>query len=436
MAIRTSISRILAFTALISAVAIAFVSQTPITPPHPATLDDVWDEQCTISKSTAFEVFDGANAFSTSANDHPNAVRANPNINSTNWEQWEFDGLSHTGLSSVLLVFSRDPSYAFFGQGNLRVEFYIVFGDGTRIEALDYLQESYVIHCPEYTAGVWNSTDRSYSFHVSNDMKHAKLKFDSWKVRGDLTMTSSTPPHLSDGTPYGVNGGNSESTLLAPGLFYALPMAGAAVEVDALLESGRRIAFKGRGGSTRLWATTGWLDLCDGWRNVRAWAGPYTIIYWDMVSRIDKGVKYVSAHLFHDDKLVTASRLGNASKKNDYVIFTDLFDGEVKGKYRDKNTAHHLQFVSPANDKSWEFQVDHMLTHYEFSAGGGFGQTGFTNRVVGGEVGETQYEGKGITEQTLWPLYIEKWKLLIASGAGLLGPRVQQVFIKLVSYLL
>ncbi|KUJ20446.1 uncharacterized protein LY89DRAFT_578802 [Mollisia scopiformis] len=422
-------------TALFSAVAVAFVSQVPLTPPFPDRLNEEWDDSCSISKSTAFEVYDGLITFSTSQSDHINSVKILPAVNSTNWEQWEFDGLSHTGLSGLLMAFSRDPSYAFFGQGNLRVEFYITLGDGTVIQELDYLKESYIIDCPDFTAGVWNSSDRSYSFHVTKDLKYAKLKFDSWRVRGGFTMSSSTPPHNADGSPWIPEGGNAKATELSPGMFYALPMGGAAVEVDATLGSGRRIVFSGRGGSTRLWATEGWLKICDGWKVIRAWAGPYSLVYWDLVSRMDWGVKYVSAHLFYDDQLVVGTNVGNVSETEDYVLATDRFDGELHGRYKDKNTGHIFEFVSPTQDRRWKFELEHMITQYEMGAGGGFGMTGFANRVTGGEVGEIQYEGRAQSEQTFWPEYIEEWKIWLVYGAGFLGKGKTQ-FMKLMGYIL
>lgn len=425
----------LALIILFSATVFAFVSQTPLTPPFSEALSFEVDERCSVSKSTAFEVFDGPNSFSTSPSEHINSVKITPAVNSTNWEQWEFDGLSHTGLSGLLMAFSRDPSYAFFGQGNLRVEFYITLGDGTLIQELDYLSESYVIDCPLFTAGIWNSTDRLYSFHVSKDLKYAKLKFDSWRIRGGFVMSSSTAPHLADGSPWKPDGGNTGATELAPGLFYGLPMGGAAVKVDATLSSGKRITFEGRGGSTRLWATQGWLGLCDGWKVVRAWAGPYSIVYWDLVSRMNRGVKYVSAHLFHHDQLLVGSRAGNVSDHEDYVLATDVYNGEVMGRYKDKNTGHVLEFVSPAQEKRWKFEVQHMITQYEMGAGGGFGMTGFANRVVGGEVDDIQYEGRGQSEQTYWPEYIEQWKIWLVYGAGFLG-RGKTYFMKLVGYVL
>jgi len=186
-------SKILALTALFSAVAVAFVSQTPLTGPFPTNLNEEVDDSCSISKNTAFEVFDGPNNFSTSPSEDINSVKIMPGINSTNWEQWEFDALSHTGLSGLLMAFSRDPSYAFFGQRNLRVEFYITLGDGTVISELDCVSESYLIDCPGFTVGIWNSTGKSYSFDVTKDLKYAKLKFDSWRVRGGFTMSSGTP---------------------------------------------------------------------------------------------------------------------------------------------------------------------------------------------------------------------------------------------------
>jgi hypothetical protein len=338
-------------------------------------------------------------------------------------------------MSGLLMAFSRDPSYAFFGQGNLRVEFYITLGDGTIIQELDYLAESYIIDCPDFTAGIWNSTDRSYSFHVTKDLKYAILKFDSWRIQGGFTMDSSTTPYLADGSPWPLDDSKTGATEMAPGLFYALPVGGAAVELDATLSSGKRIKFSGRGGSTRLWATHGWLGLCDGWKVVRAWAGPFSIAWWDLVSRIDPGVRYISAHLFYNDKVVVGTQLNNVSETEDYALDTDLFDGELHGRYKDKNTGHIFEFVSPSEDKKWSFQLDHMVTQYEMGAGGGFGMSGFANRVVGGEVGGVQYEGRGQTEQTYWPIYIEKWKIWLVYGAGFLG-KGKTYFLKLVGYVL
>ncbi|KAI0452052.1 hypothetical protein F5B21DRAFT_356478 [Xylaria acuta] len=430
-------SKILALTALFSAIAFAYLSQTPLGPSIPTNYDfnEKWDDSCKISRSTAFEVLDGPNQFSTNPSDHINAVKITPAINKTNWEQWEFDGLSYTGLSFILVTFSRDYSYYFFGKGNLRMEFYITLADGTSIQELDYVKESTVIDCPGFTAGIWNSSDRSYSFYSTKDLKYAKLEFDSWRVRGSYTLSSNTPPHHADGSPYNPEGGNKDASEISPGLFYSVPVAGGAVEVDTTLPSGKRMSFKGRGGSTRLWAKESWLKISESWLAIRAWAGPYTFTYWDVMSRVDMGVRYFSAHLFYNDQLLVGTQIGNASDKDDYVQMTAHFDGELAGRFRDKNTGHSFEFVSPARDKKWIFEMQHVVTQYEMGVGGGFGMSGFANRVFGGEVGDHQYEGRGQTEQTFFPEYIEQWIIWLMYGVGFLGTGKDFV-LKAVAYIL
>lgn len=406
----------------VAAVATAFLSQQPLESKFPESLDNVITDACTISKSTAFEVLEGPNTFSTTPHHHMDAVKITPAINKTNWEQWEFDGMSDTGLSSILMGFSRDYSYHFFGQGNLRVEFYITLGDGTIIQELDYLAESTIIECPTFIQGIFNSTKKSYSFHVTKDEKHTLLTFDSTRVSGTVKMSSHIPPHFADGSAYGSKAVTPDSTILGPSLHYALPIPAAHVEVNATLLNGKRIAFEGRGGHSRLWAKDGWLSICDGWHGIRANAGPYSIEYWEITSRLEpRGTKYYAGHLFYNDRLVASSQIGEAHERKDYLVFTDVYDGEVRGKLTDKNTGHILEFVSPERDKRWRFNMQHILKQYEMGVGSGFGLTGFANRVTGGEVGGLQYEGRGNSEQTVWPEYIAQWKIWVVYGIGFLG---------------
>lgn len=405
----------------LSAVGLANLSQEPIAPEFPATLNSEWDhDSCTISKSAAFEMHHGSNQFSTSPTEHMDSAKITPTINATNWEQWEFDGISDTGLSSILMGFSRDHSFHMFGQGNLRVEFYITLGDGTIIQELDYVAESTIIDCPDFITGIFNSTKKSYSFHVTKDLKHAMLNFNSTRIQGTVKMSSTVPPHFADGSPWGSEDVKSDSASLAPGLFYSLPMAGASVEIDAKLSSGKKIAFTGSGGHARLWAVDSWLNIADGWHAVRARAGPYTIAYWEIDSRTNRGTKYHSGQLFFEGKVVAASRIGSVSS-DDYLLFSDMFGGEVSGRLTDKNTGHILEFVSPDRDRRWKFTMQHILKQYEMGVGSGFGLTGFANRIVGGEVGGLQYEGKGVSEQTFWPEYIATWKIWVVYGIGFLG---------------
>lgn len=382
------------------------------------------DESCTISRSTAYEVLDGPNTFSTSPSDPINSIKIDPLINKTNWEQWEFDGISHTGISLMMVMFSRDYSYYFFGKGNLRMEMFMTTPDGKHHQELEYLKESIILDCPGYTYGLWNSSDKSYSFYTTKDLKYTKLVFDSPGIRGTYKLSATTPPVHADGSTPDPNGSNApDATELSPDLYYSIPVAGGSVEMDTVLRSGKKLSFTGRGGSARLWAKQGWLGLSESWVALRAWAGPYTIAYWHVVSRVGahRTQKFSSAHLFYNDELLVGTRVGNVSLTDDYVRDTYNLDGEVRGSYDDANTGAVFEFSSPAQGKKWRFETQHTMMWYELGVGEGLGMSDFADRVVGGEVGGDQFEGRGLTEQAKFPEYIPQWAIFLLYGVGFFG---------------
>lgn len=191
------------------------ISQQPLTDVFPGS----WEPElgtvfCTVSHSTAFEQASGPVTFSTSGDDNLDIPRLS-SINATSWEQWEFDSVSDTGLAGIMMGFSRDASYAFFGHGNLRVEFYIVLASGSAVQELDYVLESTIEVCPDIIRGVWQSPSkrRTYAFAVTRDIKNAKLTFDSGSVKGSFTITSSAPADFPNGDIYPSK--NARSTELA-----------------------------------------------------------------------------------------------------------------------------------------------------------------------------------------------------------------------------
>jgi len=195
--------------------------------------------------------------------------------------------------------------------------------------------------------------------------------------------------------------------------------------MDSVLGSGQKLSFSGRGGSTRLWAKDGWLPLTESWVALRLWAGPYTIAYWHVVSRVgeDLGKKFTSAVLFYNDELLVGTRVGNVSETEDYFLDTYNSGGECGGSYHDNNTGGIFEFVSPAQGKKWRFETQHMLMWFELGIGEGLGMSDFADRVVGGEVGGPQYEGRGLTEQAKFPLYIPQWVVWLLYGVGFLGTK-------------
>jgi hypothetical protein len=423
-----TVFKTLVLAALFSSFAAANLHQLPLGSSEFPTDDNftpTWDDDsCTISRSTAFEVIDGPNNFSSSPSDPINSIKVTPAINKTSWEQWEFDGISHTGVSLTMIMFSRDYSMYFFGKGNLRMDLFAATADGKHHKILDYVDESIILDCPGYTYGIWNSTGKSYSFYTSRNLKFTKLVFDAPGIRGTYKLSATTPPVHADGsTSDQEDEHRADAAQLSPDLYYSVPVAGGEVVMDTVLGSGKKLSFSGRGGSTRLWAKQGWLGLSESWVALRAWAGPYTIAYWHVVSRVgeDLGTQFSSAHLFYNDELLVGTRVGNVSETEDYVRDTYNTDGECADTYHDKNTGAVFEFASPARDKKWRFETQHMLMWYELGIGQGLGMSDFADRVVGGEVDGLQYEGRGLTEQAKFPEYIPQWVVWLLYGVSFLG---------------
>ncbi|KAI1177829.1 hypothetical protein F4777DRAFT_540503 [Nemania sp. FL0916] len=415
-----------------------------------ATENSANTEGCTVSRLTAFEQIAGPINFSDSATQHLVEPRLSA-LNSTTWEQWEFDGTARDGLSGIVMGFSRDASYAFFGQGNLRVEFYMLLADGSVIQDLDYVDVSTVTSCADHVSGLWESKTRTYGFRVSRDMKLAEAWWETRRSKGRLSIESDTKPGLADGSlwppPPSSNPENPSATAeVAPKLYMSHPIAGGRVIAEHSIGS-KRLSFEGRGAHTRIWARDSWFQICEGWNAIRAFVGPYTLMYWQPVSRVRKGVAYYSALLFRDgDLLVGTSGIhGNVSAAGrdhndsaprdrgaDYVTLTHDFGGQVTGSMADRSTGHYIEFVSPRlGGKTWRFLAEHKRKKFDMNMGDGLGLSGFTTRVTGGEVGGDDgapLEGFGWSEQVALPMKIKDWQIWIIYGIGFLGEWKHTVF--------
>ena len=424
-------STLLCFLILLHVAGTTQIWQQPLLDSLPGQWEPTLDpETCTVSHTTAFEQSKGPVRFSTSGQDNLDSPRLSA-INATAWEQWEFDSVSDSGLSGMMMGFSRDASYAFFGQGNLRVEFYIVLSDGSVVQELDYVSESIIEDCKDYVKGTWKGPKRTYSFTVTRDMKYARLEFDSASVRGSFNITAAAPPHLPNGDLFPSK--HPTSTKLAPKLYMAQPIPGGRTKTNLTINN-KAVRFNGVGGHVRIWAEDGWFNICDGWHFLRATAGPYVISYWQPVSRIHEGSSSYSAQLFKAGERLVATQRGNRpSETEDHVLFRDELDGEVQGSLADRSSGHVIDFVSPKRDKVWRFEVQHLKKQFEMGLGGDSGLTGFTNRVIGGEVGGEQYEGRALSEQVLLPKVIAQWRIWIVFGIGMLN-RGKRFLMGLIGY--
>jgi hypothetical protein len=401
---------------------------------QPLDLSGQWQHQfgasdrdgspCTISRISAFEQAQGPVGLSTSPDEHPESPKLSA-INSTAWEQWEFDGVAASGKGSIMMGFVRDPSFPFFRQGNLRIEFYITLEDGTQVQKMEFAEHSTIIDCPGSVRGIWNTSDSFHAFKVSKDMRSANVWWETQRDKGAFALESHTPPVLANGAVWPLGEGRQAQGVAAvqvsPRFYFNQPISGG--KMTAHVQIGKkRMHMTGYGAHCRLWAEDGWFKLCRGWQLVRGYLGPYTVSYFQCLSRVDDWVAYFTAQLFKNGQLLVGTQVGPADGGADHVIFRPDSGGNVTGRLGDKSTGRVLEFVSPARGKTWRFRNRHESKMFEMGFGGGKGATAFVDNVGGGEVGTNEhYEGRGITEQVLLPEEVKVWQMWVLYGISVVG---------------
>lgn len=374
---------------------------------------------CRIDRRTAFEQSVGLVALSHSPVEHPDIPKL-ASVNASAWEQWEFDGTSDDADSGIMINFTRDPSYHFFGQGNLRVEMFLMVNGRPVLQELDFVDESVVATCSGYIAGVWSASGRQYRFDVLADMSKATVRWTTKRSKGVLTIVSTTPTHLAHGPIWP---SHESSVRLSESLSSAQPIPGGRMSVEHHDVSGEA-TFSGGGGHTRLWATDGWFNLAGGFNQIRAVAGPYALSYWQHEPRGHASANRTiySAQLYRDGMLVMSTDQGDAAAVGvDHVLFAAHFSGHVTGSGAPGVAARVIVFVSPQRNMTWRFNIAHKRRQFDMTLGYGKGLSGFAASVVGGEDGQNAEHGSAFVEHTDFPLEFKQWQIWAVYAVHTLG---------------
>jgi hypothetical protein len=263
--------------------------------------------------------------FSTSPNDPFESPRLS-RLNSTAWEQWYFDSVSNTGTAGLTICFSRDPSYEFFGKGNLRIEIDIVWDNGTTFSQVDFASESVVEALESTTRGTWNGPGIDYSFEINNNLEHVKVTIDTPNVKGAFTIASKTPPQYADGSIYPSENASMSSTTFLHWV-EAIPVG--LFEVDLMIGEAP-FTFTGIGGHDRIWAAFNWITMVQGWHMIRAAIGPYSLTYWEPKEQ-KSGLIRPSAFLAKNGQRVFSAQTDRISQTESYATFSKLEGGHLHG---------------------------------------------------------------------------------------------------------
>ncbi|KAI1076753.1 hypothetical protein F5B20DRAFT_309291 [Whalleya microplaca] len=361
-------------------------------------------EGCTVSHVHRYDIARGRTpvVFSTGAGDDFEQPRISP-MNGTAGEQWEFDGISEDGTQAFCFGFYRDPNYAMFGTGNLRLYAEFGFANGSRYAVVDYAEESIVEVCPgRGTRGVWRADGWSYEFEVSADMKRTRIVMDNPEAKGTIVMTSVAPPRYADANVWPAE---DASSLTVPHFYWVEPVPVADLTIDAVLH-GETVAWTGMGGHERLWGAFNWYTCLDSMVVVRLRAGPYALSFIDFGSGREKGLHVPSIMLAEGGKKIFGTRRTEASGTEDYFQVRNLYggDGATTVAIADKVTGVKVVLDSPSRKKQWKFVVTHKNVAFEYFLGQGVGGTAYSGTLEGGLVGaKKQFTGPAFTEIMRFP---------------------------------
>lgn len=416
-----------------------------------------WKRTCIEHRAASFDTLttDAVGLGPTSAEkQHPFLPNLSA-MNATAWEQWVFDATADDGVGSIMVGLCRDPNYAFFGQGNLHVQFFAAVGDAKPIQDLVFLDHSTIFDCGDYVAGHWASAAKGYDFlfTVDRESRVAALRVMSPRFQGNLTFLATAPGHHPDGSPLGLGAGHGEeaASSAAPGLHMYNAIPGAHV-AGTITVDGSPLAppfvSSGGAGVMRYWAAAYWFDIVAGFRLIRASAGPYSFFFWDSPSRWDRSpssgqaATHAWGALYRGAEQLVATRHhdGGGGGTSDHVRVSQTYGalgahGKVDGG---RSTGHLVEFASPATNRTWRFEVEHSRLQASMPLGAGQGVDIFSNRVWGGEVqgqaaaavestapaGWTTtylrlHRGSGYSEDALFPEELAPWRIWLVYGLSM-----------------
>lgn len=310
-------------------------------------------------------------------------------INATAWEYWYWDGVSTDGSAGVTLTFFRDPSLVVEGFPILRVSVDAVWSNGTRFNTDIPIEDSTVTVCGPQTTGVWTAQDIEMTFQATDDAI-IEVYMNGASVEGTFTLVSDTRPLYPNGLPYP---NPAASVELIPLLNWNEAIPGGFVQTKFVL-NGTELSFDGFGGADRNWGSYIWDFVADHWWWVRVQTGPYTLVFWKIVSGIDEKT-HTYAHLLEHGIPIVEFSSTDASESQ--ATLTLLYNGTTHGSFEDTSTGFAIDLNLPAGE-SYHFEVEHVNIVFEAPPSNDE-YTRFVNTAMGGKIGAKQFAGVAKSEQ-------------------------------------
>jgi hypothetical protein len=313
-------------------------------------------------------------------------------FNLTAGEDWSFEGVADDGQAGMAITFSRGTvAKSPLAQ---RILLAVTWPNGTRYLNNTFADVSTITACKDSTVGTWydGASGMNWTFEASNDYSYTHVTIDSAEVKGTYTLNALSPAIYPNGLKYPNADGNP---LFAPYLYWVENTPVGVVHANLTI-NGTPFIINGIGGRERNWNSYGWANISSSWNMARAAVGPYTLIAWKYLSKVDNAT-YFSSVVMEGKEVVFRTQSQEMSSIRDYGSFNWATNGTVhlsaEGLPNSTFTGFSLDMVSPQTGKHWKFDIDFTKTVYWFKAGSASVIGGFVGSIRGGEVGGKQYAG-------------------------------------------
>ncbi|CZS89924.1 uncharacterized protein RCO7_02370 [Rhynchosporium graminicola] len=375
------------FKSLLSIVALLAVAEAAPSCPSPS------NKHCKVDTLEAYDIANNTIIDIGADPLIPFSSRKLSGVNDTAWEFWFFDSTTDDGNAGISFAFWNDNSNVGLEHppwGVLRLQTQVVFPNGTHWIETTWVDDNTLTTCKDSTTGVWEKPGYRYSFKTSNDLKFTTITLDSPTLKGTYTLTATAPPVYPDGK-YWPNKRASASVM--PWVYWnaAVPSGKVNVDIDV---AGTQLKFTGIGGHDRNWAPFPLLQASLGFQESRVNAGPYTVLFWYIGSRVTKQT-YLASVIIKSKKVVFTTKNFKVAEKEDYMLFAQSHVNDTSTPFdpTKARTTYDLNFVSADKKKNWKFAVDFADPEWALNDRGFSGI--IPASVNGGEVGREQYKGAG-----------------------------------------
>ncbi|KAL8283570.1 hypothetical protein RQP46_005673 [Phenoliferia psychrophenolica] len=320
-------------------------------------------------------------------------------INSSTYDWWYFDVVSHDAQSACTVVFIAGPESAFpvGGQDNGSTHVQITLtspGVSEVYKSIHFVaQEAIVSTHGDGASGNWNGTGFSFAGAPDLGAYRVNIAAPAYGIKGTLQFKSLSPPHL----PCNPKVGQAPMQIVeGVGWANAVPSASTVVSLSI---NGTAHDFLGLGYHDKNWGDRPFATTVQSWFWGHGSVGEYTIVWFSALSRT--GVHTVSAYLTPTSFSNTGTIPYSTCSPSKLIVLPS--DGPYPPTNGTSSGAFDISFYPDGpGKKEKQFRVHVTPVRVLISAGTFYAR--WSGSLVGGWVGGRNQTGPALYEEFAFPI--------------------------------